>query len=84
MIKFTGTNDKGEEILGLGLEQGNWDRLLEGKPIVIRPDQIGLPWKGEIVVFAGVTQQDMIHMLSRAGALRDVPVHTFKEEEGEV
>lgn len=79
MIKLVGENDKGEPVLMLGLEQGNWDRLLAGKPIALRPNDVKIPWAGEIVIFGGATQQDMIHELSREGALRDVPVDKFKE-----
>lgn len=80
MIKFTGeTKPGGDPILGLGLEQGNWDRLLAGKPIVIKPSELGLPWKGEIFIMAGSTQQDMLNELARAGALHETLVHPFDE-----
>ena len=79
MVKFTGTNQAGQPVLGLGLSRGNLNRLLEGKPIVLKPADVGLDWTGEIVIFAGQTEQAMIHMLSRAGVLRDIPVQRFDE-----
>jgi hypothetical protein len=77
VIKFSGSNEKGEPICGLGLSQGNWDRLMAGLPIVLRPDEIGLPWKGEIFIMGGPTEQAMQDELSNLGVLDGVPVHTF-------
>lgn len=80
MIKLVGTSDKGE-VLIVGLERGNWDRLLQGKPIHIElPGQMGVSWRGELMIIGAETRQDLLHGLSEMGILRDVPVKHFKED----
>jgi hypothetical protein len=79
LIKLTGTNEKGEEVLCIGLSQGNWDRLLQDKPIRIDLADLGMGWKGEILIFGDETEQAMIHRFSRMGVIKDVPVRRFDE-----
>ncbi len=50
MVKFKATNAESKPILGIGLSQGNIDRLLKGMPIVFKPADVDLPWDGEIVI----------------------------------
>jgi hypothetical protein len=81
MIKFTGENENKEPVLGLGLSGENWRLLLAGKPITIKPSEMGLPWPGEIFIMGGATEQSMTYELSKLGVLRDVPVRHFDETE---
>ena len=57
MIKATGTNDKGERILMLGLSHRNLDLLRDGKPI--RFDGTPYGYGGEIILFAGKDEATM-------------------------
>ena len=50
----------------LGLEAQNIKRLLEGKPIVLNLQEIGLPER-QIMIFYGATIEDMKAELARAG-----------------
>jgi hypothetical protein len=80
VIKFIGENNETKEpVLGIGLSAGNWAKLMEGKPILFKPSEVGLPWAGEVFIFAGETEQAMAHQLSRMGAIRGVPVRHFDE-----
>ena len=81
MIKFRATDDKNQPILGIGLSRENCNRLLEGQPIVLWPQETNIDWPGSIVIFAGEDEQSMTKELRDHGMLKNVPIHTFKEKQ---
>ena len=44
MIKWTGTDEQGREVVGLGLEERNLQLLRAGRPIHVKGAQIGIPF----------------------------------------
>lgn len=64
MVKFRarGTMDvatgKDKKVIGLGLSAKNVELLKEGKPIVVKGEEIGLP-RVEIFIFYGETEESM-------------------------
>ena len=58
MVKFTGSDENGRTLVGLGISQGNVDRLKEGKPIHIHFEEMNLPWPIDLLIFFGATEQD--------------------------
>lgn len=57
MIKASGTNERGQPFLVLGLTRANCSRLLAGMPIKFDATPYG--FAGEILICAGATEQDL-------------------------
>jgi hypothetical protein len=65
MVKFLATQADGRRLLGLGLSRANCNRLLAGEPIAFKLEAIpGLEAKGDVIIFAGETEQDMAQRFS--------------------
>lgn len=57
MIKFSGTKPDGRRFVGLCLSQGNWDKLLKGKPIVVQlREALGIDTDIEVLLIGGETE----------------------------
>jgi len=69
MIKFTARRENGRQIIGIGISAVNVERLKEGKPIHVNLEEMGLPWKAEILLMYGETEQAMADELSEAGMI---------------
>jgi hypothetical protein len=52
MIKFTGTAEDGTRVVGLGLEDMNWVKLKQDKPILIKFKDLNLSYPVEVLIFA--------------------------------
>jgi hypothetical protein len=65
MVKFALTTPDGRPVLGLGLSAQNVKRLKAGQPIRIDGPASGLPFAGEILIFYGRTEHDMLEELSQ-------------------
>lgn len=70
MIIARGTSPSGES-LTLGLSHRNIEKLLEGKPILLRRSTHGdgVPEGWEIVIFCGETEDTMAATLKSIGAI---------------
>lgn len=78
MIKFMST--KGETILvGLGISEGNVERLKQGKPIVVKLKELGAKEDIEVMIFYGKTEEDMAETL-RPYIGEHTKVHPLKEK----
>lgn len=70
MIKFTATLPDGRRLVGLGLSRANCERLLADQPIVVDTQiQLGLPWRGEILLFAGESEAALVRRLDELGVV---------------
>ena len=69
MIKFKGTKEDGTPIYGFGLSNKNLKRLKKGEPILINLTEMGE--EGEVVIFWGPTEEDMVKKLRSYGCLED-------------
>lgn len=65
MIKFLGMN-KDKPVFGFGLSEGNIEKLVEGKPIMVDLSTMG-PYEGQVLIFYGVDEQVMYTMLRQEG-----------------
>lgn len=63
MIKFSATDKDGKKLLGLGLVEGNLNRLKEGKPIKIDGETVGLD-NLDILIFYGKTEESLAKQLA--------------------
>lgn len=84
MIKFHGTGPDGGEMLGIGLSRKNCERLLAGKPIEFRLEDMQhstLSWKGSVVIIAGETEEAMALALQEMGALDTARVYGYIPDE---
>ena len=63
MIKFTAKNENGNKVVGLGLSGANVSKLMEGKPIHIRLEEMGIPGM-EIVILYGNTEDDIVKIVT--------------------
>lgn len=82
MIKFHGSSTDGRELLGIGLSRKNCEKLLAGHPIHFTLDEMegsGLPWKGEILIVGGETEEAITDEMMRMGALESARVFGFDE-----
>jgi hypothetical protein len=59
MIKFTAKTATHGTLIGLGISAGNITRLKEGKPIHVNLAELNLPWRGEIMIMYGETENDI-------------------------
>ena len=66
MVKFSADGGDGK-ILGLGISERNVQLLREGKPILIRSDELEqlTSWKGSIMLFYGKTEDDIKKTLTK-------------------
>ena len=69
MIKATGTNKQGREVIILGLSEMNFTKLRQGMPIHIFGEELG-PAQRDIVIFWGQTEDAMATELEKFGAKR--------------
>lgn len=82
MIKFHGESEGGRHLLGIGLSRKNCEKLLAGQPIHFSIDEMegsGLPWKGDVLIIAGETEQAMTDDFHRMGALETARIFGFDE-----
>lgn len=78
MIKFSAGNE-GNKIIGLGLSRKNVEKLMEGLPIIVKGREINRPEVGEILVFFGETEEQMVADLELEGLLdKNTVVHKSK------
>lgn len=68
MIKFTASKQNGETLIGLGLEEGNIERLKKGQPIVFHMSELGFEGM-ELMIMYGEDQDDIKAQLQKAGML---------------
>lgn len=66
MIKFTSPKANGETLIGLGLEEGNIERLKDGKPILFNLSELGFEGM-EVMIMYGKDQEDIKMQLRQAG-----------------
>lgn len=59
MIKFTSSGQDGRTLVGLGLSAGNIQRLKEGKPIHVHFEELNLPYKIDLMIMYGETEQEL-------------------------
>lgn len=65
MIRWYATTPDGRHTVGLGLEAGNIERLVDGRPILVRGETLGLPH--DILIHYGATKLQMIEELREQG-----------------
>ncbi len=63
MIKSKGTSADGRPFLIFGLSRINTERLLQGDPIPIDTEALGLPGGPHILIMAGETEEDILNTL---------------------
>lgn len=66
MIKFSMQANNGGTIVGLGLEEGNIERLKDGKPIYFPLKELGIEGV-EIMIMYGETQEAIRDELRKSG-----------------
>lgn len=72
MLKFTLKGKAGRTVLGLGVEKGNLDRLMEQLPLVVHAEDFGM--KGfDILVVYGHTLIDVRNYLEHELKLKGLP-----------
>lgn len=62
MIKFTVDGEGGRTLVGLGMSEGNVERLKAGMPIFVNLAALGLP-PIDIYIFYGETEHDLADMV---------------------
>jgi hypothetical protein len=65
MVKFSAITPDGRPAMGFGLSAQNLKRLKAGQPIKIDGAQAGLPFAGDILIFYGRSEHDMLEESSR-------------------
>lgn len=65
MIRYTATDKDGRRVIGLGLEAGNIERLMDGQPILVKGASISIPF--DIIIDYAPTKAAMIEKLRAAG-----------------
>ena len=73
MIKATGQTDDGRPFLMLGLSFRNLALLQQGKPILVRGEEVGMPC--DVMLMAGETEGAIAAQLREAG-VQGVPGKT--------
>lgn len=62
MVKFSFKRKSGKIVMGFGINQDNVRRLKKGDPIFVDLSQFGID--GEILIFYGETEQDLVAFVS--------------------
>lgn len=68
MIKFLVDGKNGAKLVGLGLSQGNIDRLKEGKPIYLHLDELGIEGI-DVLIHYGETEDKIIEDFKGKGLI---------------
>lgn len=63
MIKFTGIGDNGRKMLGIGLSEGNIQKLKEGKPIHFSAEEVKMAGF-DVLIMHGATEQEIVKQLT--------------------
>lgn len=63
MIKFTAGTQNGRTLIGIGISAENVARLKQGKPIHVSLEELNLPWKADVMLMYGDTEQVMAETL---------------------
>lgn len=66
MIKWK-SNKSGKTLIGLGLEAGNIEKLMNGQPIYINGKDIGEA--ADILIHYGATKESIIEEMKKAGVV---------------
>lgn len=64
MLRFSATTPTGRQIVGLGLEEGNLERLRAGKPIAVKLDELAPGLAADLVIFYGKDRHAMVDMMA--------------------
>ena len=59
MIKFTAAEENGRTLVGLGISARNVECLKQGKPIHVHFEELSLPYKIDLLLFFGETEQEI-------------------------
>ena len=79
MIKFTATTGDGNRLIGIGLSDGNLERLGKRQPIKIDGESIGIEGL-EILIFSGKTEESMASGLAEM-ITADTVVHDATKDD---
>jgi hypothetical protein len=82
VIKFHGESTSGRHMLGIGLSRKNCEKLLAGQAIHFDLESMegsGFPWKGEVLIVGGETEEDITMQMHDQGALDHARVFGFDE-----
>lgn len=75
MIRWVGER-LGRKLIGFGLEEGNLQRLREGKPIYVYGEEMGLPF--DITIYYGKDMQMLMEM-TKPGLKPDSVIQDHRE-----
>lgn len=67
MIRYTATAPNGRRVIGLGLEAGNVERLMNGEPIFIKGESLGIPF--DILIDYAATKNAMLERMRESGVV---------------
>jgi hypothetical protein len=77
MLKLAGTGRRGKRFVILGLSRMNCTKLLEGLPIHIHAEELGIGF--DITIMAGETEEAMAQALRDAGVRLPEPERPKKQ-----
>ena len=82
MIKFIGDSreNKGHKLVGLGISEGNVIKLKEGKPILVKLNEMIPDCNIDVLIFYGKTEQEL-YMLIRPELEDSIKINTYKEQQ---
>lgn len=63
MIRFRATAEDGSTVIGLGITDGNIDRLRQGRPIWVEGGSVGVPGV-KVVIYWGRDEYDATEQVS--------------------
>lgn len=66
MIKFLVNGKNGGQLVGLGLSEGNIKNLKEGKPILIKLDELGIEGI-DVLIHYGETEEAIVEDFRKQG-----------------
>ncbi len=69
MVKFTASQPNGRTLVGIGISAWNVERLKQGKPIHLNFEALNLPWKIDLMIMYGETEQAIADELKEVGAI---------------
>jgi uncharacterized protein YciU (UPF0263 family) len=66
MLKFIAYKENGRLVIGFGMTAGNIKRLKEGKPIIVKMEEMNLS-PADLIIFYGETPEKLLEKFNQAG-----------------
>ena len=79
MIKFALLQDKSKIVIGLGITRKNVELLKEGKPILVKLQELGIVEPIEVMIFYGETEEIIAKRIVKTFSITETMIYAAQK-----